>query len=196
MSDLSDEMLVEAARRGPADDLRVFEVLTERYQARILANCRYLTRSRDAAEDLAQEVFVKAFFALPTFEGRAQFRTWLQTLKIHHCLTFLRRSRRRTMVSLSEPGVEDEPELQVESTAESMLASGDDRGCIGRALDSMSDTLRIPLVLSDMDGLPDQEIADRLSIGLSAVKMRLKRAREQFRRLYAAADTERPVPSS
>jgi len=196
MSDLPDEVLVEAVRKGPADDLRVFEVLAERYQARILANCHYLTRSRDAAEDLAQEVFVKAFFALPTFEGRAQFRTWLQALKINHCLTFLRRSRRHTMVSLSEPGVEDEPELHVESTAESVLASGDDQECIARALDSMRDTLRIPLVLSDMDGLPDREIADRLGIGLSAVKMRLKRAREEFRRLYAAADTERPVAGS
>jgi RNA polymerase sigma-70 factor (ECF subfamily) len=50
----------------------------------------------------------------------------------------------------------------------------------------MSDTLRVPLVMRDMDGLPYQEIADILGLGISAVKMRIKRARDEFRERYAA----------
>lgn len=114
----SDEALIEALRTGARDDLRAFEALVQRHQSRVVANCRYLTRSPAIAEDLAQEVFVKAFFALPRFEGRSTFRTWLMTLKVNHCLTFLRRSRQRTMLSLDEPGVQEGLELQVDPAAE------------------------------------------------------------------------------
>jgi RNA polymerase sigma-70 factor, ECF subfamily len=61
-------------------------------------------------------------------------------------------------------------------------------------LDAMTDTLRIPLMLRDADGLSYEEIADQLGVGLSAVKMRIKRAREEFRRRFAAASA-RPGPA-
>ena len=60
---------------------------------------------------------------------------------------------------------------------------------IGEVLDSLSDNLRIPLVLREMDGLSYEEIAEHLDLGLSAVKMRIKRGREEFRRRFAAGKT-------
>ena len=70
---------MRAAQEAPEGDLRAFEQLVNRYRKRILANCLYLTRDANNSEDLAQEVFVKAFFAMPRFEGRSSFRRWLQS---------------------------------------------------------------------------------------------------------------------
>ena len=80
LSGETDSTLVEMAQRAP-DDTRPFEELLRRHQGFVVANCRYITRSAADAEDLGQEVFVKAFFAMRRFEARAQFRTWLGRIK-------------------------------------------------------------------------------------------------------------------
>ncbi|NIN71581.1 MAG: hypothetical protein GTO46_06555, partial [Gemmatimonadetes bacterium] len=77
--------------------------------------------------------------------------------------------------------------LRVEPRAEQAVQGEPDRVLIGRVLEAMSETLRVPLVMRDMDELSYQEIADELEIRLSAVKMRIKRGREEFRRLYDLA---------
>lgn len=71
------------------------------------------------------------------------------------------------------------------AAAEARLANLERRERIGIVLDAMSDTLRIPPVMRDVDGLAYQDIADALGLGISAVKMRIKRAREEFRERYA-----------
>ena len=97
-----DEELVEQARRAPEGDLRAFEKLVLIHQRRVVANCRYITRDPNNAEDLAQEVLVKAFFGLGGFEGRSSFGGWLQRIKINHCLNHLKnRSGDRTSASKS-----------------------------------------------------------------------------------------------
>ncbi len=114
----TDADLVKRAQRAGRDDYGAFELLVDRYQHRVLANCRYLSGSRDEAEDMSQEVFVKAFFALSRFEGRSSFHTWLWRIKINHCLNHLRRVRRERPVDIDTPGLERAPELQVEATAD------------------------------------------------------------------------------
>ena len=151
----------------------------------MLGNCRYLAGSGADAEDLAQEVFVKMFFGLSRFEGRSTFKTWLWRIKVNHCLNFLQRRRTERMVDVDTPGLDRTPELQTSPTAERALAAQADRALIDRSLDGMNDTLRVPLLLRDLDGLSYQEIADRLGLSLSAAKMRIKRGREEFRRRYA-----------
>src|ERR1035441_5068449 len=86
-----DAALLEQARTAPEGDLRAFEQLIQQYQKRIVADCRYMTRDESNSEDLAQEVFVKAFFGLRRFEGRSSFRHWLQRIKVHHCLNYLKK---------------------------------------------------------------------------------------------------------
>jgi len=182
-----DQELLERIRRSPEGDLRSFETLVARYQERVVANCRYLTRSADDAEDLAQEVFVKVYFGLARFEGRSAFRTWLQRIKVNHTLNHLRRHEGRRFVEFEEAEIDAPDELSVPAAAEREASARDERARIGRILDSLSDAVRIPLIMRDMDQLSYQEIADTLGLRLSAVKMRIKRGREQFRRLYRAA---------
>ena len=181
-----DDELVDRAKRSDRYDLEAFEALVERYQEKVLGNCRYLTGSRDDAEDLAQEVFVKMFFGLARFEGRSAFKTWLWRIKVNHCLNFLQRRKGEREVDLETPGLDRAPELQVQPTAERLLESQRDRDVIDQTLDGMGESLRIPLLLRDLDGLSYQDIADELGLSLSAVKMRIKRGREDFQRRYSA----------
>src|ERR1700733_5050845 len=85
-----DEELLQEARKAPDGDLRAFEKLVLRYQRRVVANCRYITRDQNNAEDLAQEVLLKAFSGLSSFEGRSSFAGWLQRIKVNHCLDHLK----------------------------------------------------------------------------------------------------------
>lgn len=181
----SDDLLVARVKSDGERDSRPFEVLIRRHQGHVVANCRILTRSSADAEDLAQEVFVKAFFGLRKFEGRSQFRTWLQRIKVNHCLNYLRQQRSST-VGIDELSGADESKIQTTSNADVELMSAIERAQIVTVLDAMSDTVRVPLMLRDGDGLSYEEIAATLNISLSAVKMRIKRGREEFRQRFAA----------
>lgn len=182
--EVSDEQLVARSASVAGGDVGAFELLVRRHQERVLANCRYLSGSATDAEDLAQEVFVKAFFGLRRFEGRSKFSTWLQRIKINHCLNFNQKKRNKSFVSIETPGLESRADLQTAPRAESSLRARDDWRRIAEVLDGMSDNLRVPLILRDADGLSYAEIARRLDLSLSAVKMRIKRGREEFRALY------------
>jgi len=176
-----DEELLQQARTAPEGDLRAFEKLIVRCQRRVVANCRYITRDPNNAEDLAQEVLVKAYFGLRNFEGRSSFSGWLQRIKINHCLNHLKKQAGRSYVGIEEPEAEEFTELQVPVSAEHMAETISDRQLTSVVLDSLSSSLRIALVLCDMDGLSYEEVAKSLGISLSAAKMRIKRAREEFR---------------
>jgi RNA polymerase sigma-70 factor (ECF subfamily) len=179
-----DEELLQEARKAPQGDLRAFEQLVLRYQRRVVANCRYITRDRNNAEDLAQEVLVKAFFGLRGFEGRSSFVDWLQRIKISHCLRHVKKQVGRSYVGIEEADVDEFDQLKVRVTAEQMAEQISDQQLIGRVLDSIPGTLRIPLLLCDMDELSYEEVAQFLGLSLSATKMRIKRGREEFRERY------------
>ncbi|MDH3207327.1 MAG: sigma-70 family RNA polymerase sigma factor [Gemmatimonadota bacterium] len=180
---LSDEDLIELVKNAPESDLRPFEELVRRYEKKVLTNCRYISGSPADAEDLAQEVFVKVYFGLAGFEGRSSFETWIQRIKSNHCINFVTKKRVPT-VDVDEEVMANA--ASVGPKAEKNMDREAARDRIGAVLLQMSDTLRIPLVLRDMDGMAYTEIADELGIGLSSVKMRIKRGREEFRRLFDA----------
>jgi RNA polymerase sigma-70 factor, ECF subfamily len=185
--DEANEELLRQALSAPETDLRAFEKLILCYQKRIVADCRYMTRDESNAEDLAQEVFVKAYFGLRGFEGRSSFRHWLQRIKVHHCLNHIRKQEGKKQVPIDDGVVEESEQFQVPATAHRDFEAMDNRERIKSVLESLPSTLRIPLVMRDMDEISYEEIAASLHIGLSAVKMRIKRAREEFRRRYASA---------
>ena len=188
----TDEFLAMQARRAPEGDLRAFEKLVSRYQGKVVANCRYLTQDPNNAEDLAQEVLVKTFFGLRTFEGRSSFGYWLKRIKANHCINHLKKTTGRSFVSIDEPAGEQPDQLRVQATAEQAAEEINDRHLIGAVLDSMSSSLRVPLVLCDMDGMSYEEVSQSLGIGLSATKMRIKRARDDFRDRYRRAQVTGP----
>jgi RNA polymerase sigma-70 factor, ECF subfamily len=181
-----DEDLLQEARKAPEGDLRAFEQLVLRHQSRVIANCRYITRDHNNAEDLAQEVLVKVFFGLRGFEGRSSFAGWLNRIKVNHCLDHLKRQGSRSFVGIEEQHVNEFDQLKDLATAEKLPEAISDQQRIAEVLDSLSSSLRVPLILSDMDGLTYEEVAKALGISLSATKMRIRRAREIFRDQYRA----------
>jgi RNA polymerase sigma-70 factor (ECF subfamily) len=178
-----EEELFEEVRRAPDGDLRAFESLVRRHQRRIVADCRHITKDQSIAEDLAQEVFVKAYFGLANFEGRASFRRWLQVIKVHHCLNHLKKQKGKA-ISIEDEILRGGADVKAFATIDKDFDRINDQEVIHRVLDAMPENLRLPLVLRDMDELSYEEVATNLKIGLSAAKMRIKRAREWFRTRY------------
>jgi len=188
LSELDDDALLALAQKALEGDLRPFDVLVERNQGWVRANCRQLTRSGEE-EDLAQEVFIKAYFGLQRFEGRSSFKTWIARIKGNHCMNHIRKMGARPRADRDLDQI-SEQQVAVDPRAPKRIHADDERRRIDKILEGMSETLRVPLILRDMDEMSYQEIANVLGAGLSAVKMRIKRARSEFRERLRDAATE------
>ncbi|MEK9502614.1 RNA polymerase sigma factor [Gaopeijia maritima] len=178
----SDDDLVRAALDGAAiGDTRALDVLIERHQGHVRANCEFLAGEAETARDLAQEVMVKAYFGLDTYRGEASFRTWIRRVKVNHCLNHLARARPDFVdvdsgASRGDEAMSVSPDVDVEAPER--------RNAVAAVLGELTETLRVPLVLRDVDGFSYDEIAGQLDIKLSAAKMRVARGREQFREVW------------
>ncbi len=127
---------------------------------------------------------MKAFFGLDRFEKRGAFGAWIQRIKVNHCLNHLKKGKGKDFMDIDDPVASSHEAMRSPARAAGVVESWDERAAVKDVLDRIVDTLRIPLVMRDVDGFTYQEIADHLKVGLSAVKMRIKRGREEFRRLY------------
>ena len=185
---------LEAVKRAAKGDHDAFRVLVERYQDRAFGLALRVMRDEEQARDAVQDAFLKVYRSLDRFEGRSSFGSWIQRIKVNHCLNFLRKRKGRVFVDVQDPVTETEPDLAAAATAERDVAAQDERERIRLVLDELPETLRVPLIMRDLDGMAYQEIADGLGVGLSAVKMRIKRGREEFRRLYDRSGEPEPMP--
>lgn len=176
-----DAALVQRARRANRGDTRAFDELIARHRGRVVANCRYLAPSPHQAEDLAQEVLVKAYFALRKYERRSKFSTWLYRIKVNHCLNHRRAERKHGANVALEDVALDAAALRVTPAAEAELSRQADAVRVRLAVAGLPDTLRLPLVMRELDEMSYEEIAQALEISLSAVKMRILRARQELR---------------
>lgn len=175
-----DAALVARARSAPPGDTRAFDDLVARHRGRVVANCRYLT-SGDDAEDLAQEVLVKAYFALRKYEQRSKFSTWLYRIKVNHCLNHRRSERRRAGDMTLDDAPPSADALTVAAEADLALDRAADAARVRAAVAGLSETLRVPLVMRELDEMSYEEIAAALGLSLPAVKMRILRARQALR---------------
>jgi RNA polymerase sigma-70 factor (ECF subfamily) len=167
-----EEPWVPAARRGECWALERFY---ESYQAQVFGLClRMLGRPEDA-RDAVQMTFVKAFRELPRFRGDSAIRTWVYRIAVNEAVGMLR--RRRDGAELDEGLAQDTDEA---GTVIEQLA-------VRAAMRKMSSGYRTILVLRFWEGLSCSEIAHVLRISEAAVKMRLHRARDEFRRCYEGA---------
>ena len=181
---MTDRELVEQAKRG---DQGAFEQLVLDNQNKVYTLALRLVNDRTAAEDLAQEAFVRAWQGLVSFQGGSSFSTWVYRLATNLCIDYLRRQRRRErvepVVSLddadsgwAEPADRDsDPQLVLERS---------ERGrALARGLAKLPDWQRQVLVLRELSGLSYQEISSALDIDLGTVKSRIARARLNLRKI-------------
>ena len=175
-----DQELVESVKSGHTE---AFGALVEKYQDRIFRVAHSLTRNREDAEDVSQNVFFKAFRALPNFEGRSSFSTWLTRIAVNESLMQIRRQR-AVMVSLDQPARADEVPIQLRDpnpSPEQLCDQGELREFLALALGRLRPALRIVFVLRDIEGLSVEETAKVLSLTVLTIKTRLYRARRALR---------------
>ena len=171
---LSDEELVTVAKGELLHVTLAYEELMRRYQRTLFNVCaRYLGNERDA-DDVCQEVMLKVLHGLKQFEGKAKFKTWLYSITYNECITQYRKEKRkrRLLEALSLDGQEDESEPEA--------PVGESQG-LNLLLAHVNPIDREILVLRFVAELEFQEIADIMRMGLSATKMRYKRALEKLR---------------
>jgi|SRR5919106_1463376 RNA polymerase sigma-70 factor (ECF subfamily) len=164
--------LLEACRRG---DPASFEELVERTRARVYSLANRLVRDRHDAEDVAQEAYLRVFRGLRGFREDAAFETWLHRVVTNTAFTYLK--RRGRFGELVAEGQEPVEQVQAPSGVDRAL----DRDELRRALDGLSEALRVVTVLKDVYGLSVREIAEELDVSEGAVKVRLHRARKQLK---------------
>ncbi|MBC7287768.1 MAG: sigma-70 family RNA polymerase sigma factor [Armatimonadetes bacterium] len=185
-----DRRLVEAARHG---DGRAYCELVERYHARVYGIIYRMCGPQDA-EDLTQDVFVRALHALRRFQfqGHASFRTWLYRIAVNSAINELRRRGRANAncgpsldeLDSSESGA-TERILPDYSYAPHVLIEREElRRAVHETLRQLPANHRAVIVLVDLEGLPYEEAAQILGCPLGTVKSRLARARAAFARIF------------
>jgi RNA polymerase sigma-70 factor, ECF subfamily len=173
----------ELVRRAQREDKEAFEELVRRHQHRVFAVAGGIVRRREDVEDVAQQVFVKAYFSLKRFDQRAAFSTWLYKITVNECWDMLRKRKVRPLVY--EADLSEEQARQVLSSAEQGKDQPDiserleARQRVERLLDGLDERDRLMLILKEVEGFSIEEIADVLNLNANTVKVRLFRARRR-----------------
>jgi RNA polymerase sigma-70 factor, ECF subfamily len=173
----------ELVRRAQKEDKEAFEELVRRHQRRVFAVAGGILRKREDVEDIAQQVFVKAYFSLKRFDQRAAFSTWLYKITVNECWDLLRKKKVRPLVYESD--LSEEQARQVIGSAEKENQGPDvsdrlaARQRVERLLDGLDERDRLMLILKEVEGFSIEEIAEVLDLNANTVKVRLFRARRR-----------------
>ena len=175
-----DRQLVERAQRG---DKRAFELLVEKYQRKLARLLSRLIRDPGEVEDVAQEAFIKAYRALPSFRGDSAFYTWLYRIGINTAKNYLvamgRRAPTSTEVEAEAAEAQDGGELLRDiNTPESVLLSKEIGDTVNAAIESLPEELRSAIQLRELEGMSYEEIAKLMDCPIGTVRSRIFRARE------------------
>lgn len=179
-----DSELIQAVRNG---DPSRFEPLVRKYSPRIFAMARRYARRESEVEDIAQEVWLKAFQKLGGFRGEAPFEHWLMRLAVRTCYDFLRAHRRNRETTFTELTPEEGEWLDCCGTApdgadDSAAAA---RSLVRRVMEQLSPPARLIITLLEIEERSIREIAELTGWSTTLVKVRAFRARAEMRKLVA-----------
>ena len=180
----SEAELIAAALNG---DAASFEPLVEKYSPRVFSTARRYARRESEVEDIAQEVWLKAFQKLGSFRGDAPFEHWLMRLTVRTCYDFLRAHRRNREATFSELTEPEEDWLerfvsQPEAASDSAEAA---RQLIGRVMEQLSPAARLVITLLEIEDRSVKEISKLTGWSVPLVKVRAFRARAEMRKVLA-----------
>ena len=180
---MDERTIVEQARRGRPE---AYEELVKMYNQKVFHLAFSFVRDRAAADDLAQEVFIKAYQALAKFRADSEFGTWLYRVAVNHIKDHLRKTARRKEVSLDELG--DGPIVVADSAEEREREREEEerRRLVFRVLETLPPKYRLILTMRDVQGLSYDEVAKVLGLAPGTVDSRLHRARKMLRKKLAS----------
>ena len=186
----TDSELIAAVLKG---DAASFEPLVQKYSPRVFATARRYARRESEIEDIAQEVWLKAFSKLHSFRGEAPFEHWLMRMTVRTCYDFLRghqRNRESSFSELSEPETDwlDRFVTQPETLTDNADAA---KLLIGRVMDKLSPPARLVITLLEIEDRSVKEIAELTGWSVPLVKVRAFRARGEMRKIVAKMAREK-----
>ncbi len=184
-----DQQLVERAQRG---DKQAFELLVAKYQRKLGRLLSRFIRDPAEVEDVAQEAFIKAYRALPSFRGDSAFYTWLYRIGINTAKNYLvamgRRAPTTTEFDSEEAeNFEDGDQLRDMNTPEAELMSKQIAATVNQTMEQLPEELRTAITLREIEGMSYEDIASLMNCPIGTVRSRIFRARETI------ADRLRPL---
>jgi RNA polymerase sigma-70 factor, ECF subfamily len=182
----------ELVRRAQAGEVAAYEELVRTHQQRVFAVVGGILRRREDVEDVAQQVFIKAYFSLKRFDLRSAFGTWLYKIAVNECWDFLRKKRVRPLVR--EADLSEEQLHQLEAITEQVGGAhkpqedagrrAEHRDLLDRLLAELVEKDRLMLVMKEVEGFSVEEIGELLGLNVNTVKVRLFRARGRLAEIY------------
>jgi RNA polymerase sigma-70 factor (ECF subfamily) len=191
MSDDSDDLV--RARQG---DRSAFGALVRRYQRRVYATALHILGNHGDADDVAQETFVRAYRGIATFDGRADFFTWLYRITVNTALNHVRSNKRSAALADAADTEADHgggrPEALgvVQRTPAEWMTLDQDVRRVLEAIAGLSSTLRVTLVLATIEQLPYKQIAEILEVPEGTVAWRVNEARRLLKERLGLASHE------
>jgi RNA polymerase sigma-70 factor (ECF subfamily) len=179
MGTLSDEDIVVFLRSE--FNPKLFSLLIERHRSSIIKKCQGYVKTRDEAEDLSQDILIKIYLQLHTFKKDSKFTTWLYSIIHNQCIDYLRRNRKNLHEQITDRLSDEVGELidfdqePPEDLTEEILTD---------LLDQISPEGKLILLLKYKEKKSLKEIQTALNLNESAVKMRLKRAKDKINKLF------------
>jgi RNA polymerase sigma factor (sigma-70 family) len=179
----SDGALVAAAKRGGT---QAFEELVLRHRQRVLAVAQRITNNQEDAEDVAQESFHKAFLHLDAFQEKSSFSTWLTRIAMNEAFMLLRRRRGvfEVLPESSDNDAKSRSEAFVDQSAnpEESCWQRERTQLLTEAINRLSPTIRMAILLRDIEERSVKETAQILGASITAVKARVFQGRRKLRR--------------
>jgi RNA polymerase sigma-70 factor (ECF subfamily) len=182
--------LIAAVLKG---DAASFEPLVEKYSPRVFATARRYARRESEVEDIAQEVWLKAFSKLASFRGEAPFEHWLMRMTVRTCYDFLRghqRNRESAFSELSEPET-DWLERFVADPGNPSENADAAKLLVARVLEKLSPPARLIITLLEIEDRSVKEIAELTGWSVPLVKVRAFRARGEMRKILSKMAKEK-----
>jgi RNA polymerase sigma-70 factor (ECF subfamily) len=182
---MEENEVVKLAQQG---DKEAFSVLVRNYQNKVFGLAINIVRNHETADDLAQEIFIKAYQALPRFRFQSEFSTWLYQIAINHIRDHLRKHKKEK----NDLRLDEIPEISgEEKEASEQLANRQEeeyrKRLLREKLEEMPEKYRLILSLRDIQGLSYEEISKMLKLSAGTVDSRLHRARRLLRKKLAQA---------
>jgi RNA polymerase sigma factor (sigma-70 family) len=160
----------------------LFDILYRRYAGKVYSKCISILKDDALAQDAMQDIFTKIFLNLSKFGEKSQFSTWVYSIAYNYCIDFLRRKKKERDLFTDESHIQNAGEPVEEDNNESILEIEATK--LERILEELPKDDRIILLMKYQDDFSIKEIAESLDKTESAVKMKIKRAKEKVQRIY------------
>ena len=184
-AEVTDSQLVERVQRG---ERGAFDALVLKYQGKVVNIVKRYVRDTSESQDVAQEVFIKAYRAIGNFRGDSQFYTWLYRIAVNTAKNYLSSQARRPTDQSNSKDIDD-PEafstpdaLTSLDSPEAMTLTDEIKRTVAHAIAQLPDDLREAITLRELEGMTYEDIAAAMDCPIGTVRSRIFRAREAITR--------------